>query len=248
MSAVFVFDIDGTLTPAGQGMTADMMAVMSGFMDGRKVYFVSRKPVGEIRKLVAKNILQSACGIFGCSGTEFWQKDRLVFSLHHEFEHDLLLLCQHFVDSSPFPHRHGNHIVENPCRLLVSVVGCQATPTERLRYLDWDKHLQEQTRLIDAINNSFPAYAASNEDECTIVITPKGWDKARVLGEVLNQEPGSSITFFGNRMSPGGDDYPLAHALRQHFMLHNPLPVKDYRDTIKCLNRIMICEQNSTAA
>ena len=65
--------------------------------------------------------------------------------------------------------------------------------------------------MAAAINECFSDITATVGGETGIDIYRKGADKSQILVDF--DPPDDTIYFFGDRMEPGGNDYPLAKAL-----------------------------------
>ena len=66
-----------------------------------------------------------------------------------------------------------------------------------------------------------------------IGIHPKNWDKTYIFN-LINIDDYGTITFFGDRCSPDGNDYPLySHPGIKGNWVHEP------NDTLKLLKKLM---------
>ena len=109
-----------------------------------------------------------------------------------------------------------------------SIVGRGATPEERAEYVVWDLANRERESIALEINTNFKGITATVGGETGLDIHNTGADKSQIL-EDFNED--DDIRFFGDRMEPGGNDAPLANAIKKGKNYH----VKDWRDTWKLL-------------
>ena len=237
MDYVFLFDVDGTLTVPRQPMTADFAEVFEGFCERNPVFLVSGSDLPKIREQVPERIMEKVTGSFVCSAAEFWVDDHLVYRAEHAFPAALTTALEHMVDSSPYPIRCGNHIEFRTGMINMSVVGRNATPDQRKAYHRWDRSNGERDRFLALLGESFPQYEVSAGGEISIDIVPRGWNKSRAMVEVKQRYPECAIAFFGDRMGPGGNDRPLAEALRLDAPRHQIVEVRDYQETLAHLVR-----------
>lgn len=231
MQTIYLFDVDGTLTPARQKMELNFEIFFRKFVLENPVYLISGSDYSKLQEQVPQDILDSCKGVFGCSGAQYYEKDKLVFSKDHEFSNQVKLICENFVDLSDYPVRTGTHIEKRPGMLNVSVVGRQATVEQRKRYHDWDQVIGERRRFVDQINTSKMPYEASAGGEISIDIVPTGWNKSVTKNEILSRNASASLVFFGDRICEGGNDKPLAEVLTIPDEPHSAVSVNTYLET-----------------
>lgn len=231
MQEVFLFDIDGTLTPPRQPMDPDFARFFRGFVRRHPVYLVSGGDLAKVDGQIPQGILDDCAGVFGSGGAEFRVGGSLVYRKQHNFHPVVLAACEAFVDTSLWQRRHGNHIERRPGLLNISSIGRGAPAAERRRYFEWDREVGERKRFVDAINSAGLGYEASAGGEISIDVSPAGWNKAVAKDEVLRRHPHASLLFFGDRMGEGGNDAPLARALATPPGMHRAIPVAGWMDT-----------------
>jgi len=239
MRKIYLFDVDGTLTPARMPMDKAFEVFFDSFVNSNKVVLISGSDYKKIQEQVQQDILNKCEGVYGCSGAEYFEKDILVFRKEHEFPKQLLQLCEGFITNSAYHQRCGTHIEERPGMLNISSVGRDATNSQRKSYHAWDMENNERIAFVDVINKSDLPYEASAGGEISIDIVPKGWNKSVVKNEILSKYPEASLVFFGDKIVPNGNDLPLAEALQDSDGKHISVPVDSYKDTWKFLKADM---------
>lgn len=235
MNRIYLFDVDGTLTPPRMPMNEKFAEFFHNFTDPHKVVLVSGSDYKKIQEQVPQDILNRCDGVYGCSGAEYFEKDILIYRKEHKFPKELMELCEAYIKKSKYDLRCGTHIEERPGMLNISTVGRDATPEQRKSYHIWDKTNKERIAFVDLINESSLPYEASAGGEISIDLVPAGWNKSVVKDEVLNKNPDASLVFFGDRIITNGNDLPLAEALSQPKGKHASKPVESYHDTWKLL-------------
>ena len=136
------------------------------------------------------------------------------------------------LEQSEFVLRTGNHIEERPGMVNFSIVGRNATMGERKLYVEYDTKLNERNTITEMFNESFPELDAKAGGETGIDIGPKGSDKSQVIKFIDDEE----LVFFGDRMDPLGNDYPLSKIILDND-LGKCYNVKDYNETWELLKQ-----------
>jgi phosphomannomutase len=114
-------------------------------------------------------------------------------------------------------------------------VGRAADKPARKAYLAWDQVHRERAALCERLQKAFPDYEAHKGGEISIDISPAGWNKARILVPIRERHGDLAITFFGDSIQPGGNDWPLAEALRAASPHNVIVPVEDWSATSRQL-------------
>ena len=231
---VFVFDIDGTLTPPRQPMTEDFEIHFSNFVNNNTVYLVSGSDIAKIREQVPSGILEKCSGIFGSSGNELWVAGKNIYTNEFPTNESLMHRLEGFVQKSKYRTKTGRHIELRPGMVNFSTVGRNADALERKKYHTWDKKNQERKRIAISLLVSNPEVEVSIGGEISIDIYPKGLDKSQAISYIKKEHEGKPIKihFFGDKTDPPGNDYGAVCALSD---LDQPHPVKNYNQTLKIL-------------
>jgi len=231
MTDIYLFDVDGTLTPPRQPMAPSFEVFFREFVEQNCVFLISGSDYQKISEQVPLDILSKCAGVYGCSGAEYYEGNQRVHRKMHSFPTELMTLVETFIKNSPYPMRHGTHIELRPGMLNISVPGRKSSLEQRASYHEWDIRCHERSAFVTQLMSLFPDYEASCGGEISIDIVPKGWNKSVVKQEVLNKYPGGCLTFFGDRMGPQGNDKQLADALNTPSARHRAIEVVDYKDT-----------------
>ena len=72
MKNIFIFDMDGTLTPSRREMTKDFEVFYSNWAERHTFFLVSGSNLEKIKEQVPKYILNLSEGVFTCGGNQLW--------------------------------------------------------------------------------------------------------------------------------------------------------------------------------
>lgn len=220
----FIFDVDGTLTPSRQKIDPEFKEFFKSFMVHNKVWLVTGSDYAKTVEQLGKDITESVVTCYNCSGNDVWFKGKRVNSKNFSAPKELYNLMEGWLQASPFPLRTGNHIEERTGTINFSIIGRNCNLQQRKLYIKHDLANKERESISLEINMKFPDITATVGGETGIDIYNKGADKSQILDDFNNDD---KIYFFGDKVSPGGNDWPLAVKLDKNRCFN----VKDWRDT-----------------
>ena len=221
--------MDGTLTPSRQKIDPEFKEFFKAFIASNKVCLVTGSDYAKTVEQLGADICESVVTVYNCSGNDTWFKGKRVNSKPFEAPKELYDFMYGWLQTSSFPLRTGNHIEERTGTINFSIVGRNCTLGERKMYVKHDIENRERESIAFQINLDFPDITATIGGETGIDIYRKGCDKSQIL-EDFNKD--DTIYFFGDKMDPGGNDWPLAAKLN-HQRCYN---VKNWRDTMERLH------------
>ena len=229
---VFLFDVDGTLTPPREAMTQEFVEFFTTWALNKRVFLVSGSDYNKLKQQLPWSLLESIEGVFGCMGSTFHSAGYCLYRRSFQVPEELRSMLSEQLEQSNFPLRTGNHMEGRPGMLNFSIVGRNASREERRAYFEYDSTHKERERIAQAINDKYDNIDAAVGGEISIDIYPSGADKSQILSEL----PQSPFVFFGDRMAEGGNDYALAHVLQSNpdNTLH---PVDSYEETWEILRK-----------
>jgi phosphomannomutase len=243
MKTIYIFDMDGTLTPSRREMTQDFEEFYSRWAKHHTFFLVSGSNLEKIKEQVPQYILDMSEGVFTCGGNQLWLGGKL--SYNHEFKpkEDLINFLKEKLSNSPYPVRAGNHIEDRGSMLNFSIVGRDCSLEERLEYFEYDVHSNERSIISDEIINKWNNLDAVIGGQISIDITPKGMNKSQVLSEVKKFYSDDRYIFIGDRTMEGGNDYPLAKIMNEQenctvFQAGAPSADDGYKDTQIILEKL----------
>jgi phosphomannomutase len=220
VSRVFIFDVDGTLTPSRQPMTNEFQEFFKEWVKTNTFYLVTGSDIVKLQEQMCMYDIE-AHGIFTCCGNEYWQPDPAVHPKHCDLIYEkkfkpsekLIKYLELELKFSPYKKQYGNHIEDRGTLLNFSIVGRDCTQEQREDYNKYDTEKGERKRISEAIKRQFPDLDAVLGGQISIDIYPKGNDKSQVLEHIEKQHENDELIFIGDGIENGGNDYPLAHLM-----------------------------------
>tara|TARA_Y100000593_G_C4199118_1_gene280934 strand:- start:52 stop:801 length:750 start_codon:yes stop_codon:yes gene_type:complete len=217
MDKVFIFDVDGTLTPPRQIMTDNFFKFFDEWSESNRFWLVSGSDLEKIKEQIPEKIYQKADGIFPCSGNQLYIDDNLMYERIFNPPQDLFDYLQRIVDSDDYyKFKTSNHIVNRKSMINFSVVGRDCTLEERRKYFKWDQEHNERNIIAREIKETWPQIDAVIGGQISIDILKRGFDKSQVIDVIKDKLNGIDIEeyiFIGDRTMDGGNDYPLAKVM-----------------------------------
>ena len=213
MNKVFIFDVDGTLTPSRRAMTDDFEMFFSRWAKENTFYLVSGSDLEKMKEQVPIAYLDRAKGLFTCGGNQLYRDDKLIYENKFELPKHLEKFLNIMLVNSEYPHRCGNHIENRGAMVNFSIVGRDCTLEQRLDYFEYDKKTKERQKIANIIKSKADGIDAVIGGQISIDIAPVGNDKSQILKhieEIENFNCPDEYIFIGDRTEEGGNDYPLA--------------------------------------
>ena len=215
MDKIYIFDIDGTLTPSRLRMTKEFAKFFDEWSSKNKYYLVTGSDLDKTKEQLPIAYIDRAEAIFTCCGNQMWRDDELIYDNKFELTSKLKNALEVILMSSQYKHRYGNHIEDRGSMVNFSVVGRNCTQEQREEYYKWDKEKGERRKISLFLKHKFKDLDAVIGGQISIDIYPKGNDKSQVLN-IIEQErlvPPSEYIFIGDGIENGGNDYPLAELM-----------------------------------
>ncbi len=202
----FIFDVDGTLTPSRGKIDDDFKKFFVEFCKNNNVYLVTGSDKPKTVEQIGDELYSMAKRVYNCSGSEVWVGDRQIKTNDWKIPYHVRTWLLDKLEESNFPLRTGLHIEERVGMINFSVVGRNATVGERKLYVKYDKEHNERNVIADLFNKEFTELVARPGGETGIDISPIGKDKSQIINDF---DINDTLHFFGDRMDPQGNDYPL---------------------------------------
>ena len=228
---MFLFDVDGTLTPSRKKIDKEFSKFFSNFCKHNQVYLVTGSDRDKTLDQLGKTLYNKCKRVYNCSGNSVWEKTKNVYTSEWSCPFVLSTYLELELNASKFPLRTGKHVETRPGCINFSVIGRNATFPERDQYVAWDQKTEERDKLAQSIRRLFPDLSVTVGGETGLDIAPKGHDKSQILQDF---ETHDTITFFGDKTFVGGNDYSIAHAIitNERGTVHQ---VSDYNETWEIL-------------
>ena len=224
MSKIFMFDVDGTLTPSRLPMTKKFQKFFSKWSKKNKFYLVTGSNIEKLQEQMCFFDIEAE-RIFTCCGNQMWKPDpsivnisaELIYENKFEPPKELIEYLEHQLEIAPYLSRCGNHIEDRGSMLNFSIVGRDCTQKQRELYFEYDNKEGERKKISKGINFGWPELDAVIGGQISIDIYPKGYDKSQIfkhIEEIENTYCPDEYIFIGDRTEKGGNDYPLAKLMK----------------------------------
>lgn len=212
MNKIFVFDVDGTLTPSRQPMDAEFKTWFKRYFNNREYVLVSGSDYAKLAEQVGEDILTDARFVFPCSGNNMWMGGTEYYRSDWYPSEQLLADLNVALNDNSYDVKTGNHIEIRTGLVNFSFVGRNCTQEQRKAYAAWDREHSERLFLTLKLREKYPDLKFEIGGEISLDIYPLGCDKAQILKHLQDYD----VLFFGDGIEPGKNDYSLACALTSH--------------------------------
>ena len=252
MGRVYIFDVDGTLTPSRRTMTEDFLEFFNGWSKRNSFWLVSGSDLDKMKEQVPEYILERAEGIFTCGGNQMWREGssrqwptEWLLKYENKFTppQNLLTYLGDRVRMSETPIMATKHIEDRGSMLNFSVVGRDCSLEERAKYFEWDKQVREREIIANEVKRRWPELDAVIGGQISIDIAPIGNDKSQVIGKIMDYQPNREYIFIGDMTIECGNDYPLAKVMNELdecvvYQAGTPSAEDGYKTTQKILEEL----------
>ena len=208
---VFLFDVDGTLTPSREIMNPEFKDWFTQFMKINRVAFVTGSDIDKTIEQIGSDLVNLALYSFNCSGNSVYIQDELIYKSDWVCPDEIVQYLLAKLNESEYKYKYGKHIEHRIGMMNFSIVGRNAPSQDRTAYYEWDKIHLEREALAKDINSKWEDIHAVVGGETGIDIFAKGNDKSRILDHFSSTQ---KFVFFGDSMNKSGNDYALAQAIK----------------------------------
>lgn len=213
---IYVFDMDGTLTPARLPMTAEFAIQFYEWQKTHKSFIATGSDFQKVKEQLPPLVINSFTGIYSSMGNVLQSKGELIYQNNFKADAKLLDMLENYRKNTKYTCQlFPNYIEERIGMINFSVLGRDCPYSERERYSAWDKTEHEREQIAEELSKLFPEYEISVGGSISMDITPKGCGKGQIAKHLRQTYPNDKIIFFGDKTFVGGNDYELAQALSQ---------------------------------
>ena len=233
---IWVFDVDGTLTPHRQAMTPKFADKFSRWAEDNVFYLCTGSDAEKIEEQVDRSILDAAAGIFTCMGNVFTVNGKEIYRREFDPPEGLEKWLKKALKTSPYSVRTGNHLERRVGMWNFSIVGRNATLEQRNGYHKYDSMFREREWIASIINVDFAGkVVASVGGQISIDICQPGADKSQIMNELLARHADISVHFVGDAIRPDGNDWGLAERIREIGQPHEFTLTKNPNHTLRII-------------
>jgi len=246
MSNIYLFDVDGTLTPAKSKIEPAFAKQFIQWMHDKEVYIVSGGSFLRLIDQLGLPIIDNTQGVFACMGNIFYQRrDQINHSGMNEWDivyenkfvvpKNLYRSLNSYVAKSDYHTKSGNHHEVRTGMLNFSIVGRNASSEQRKEYAEHDAEVGERARIVTNLRNKYTQMDFVIGGAVSIDIFNTGNDKSQIIERHFEEAlDHNQIHFIGDRIPFPGNDHSIAIALQQHPNGH-AYEVESWEDTAELL-------------
>lgn len=211
---LYVFDMDGTLTPPRLAMTTEFAEPFLKWQQKHQCFIATGSDYHKVTEQLPQNVIEAFSGIYSSMGNVLTCKKNITYQKEFEADPKLFEMLEDYRKKTFYPNRlFPNYIEKRIGMINFSVLGRNCPYEERLKYAAWDKENKEREKIKSELHQQFPEYDIAIGGAISMDITPKGCGKGQIAHHLRENFPDEKIIFFGDKTFVGGNDYELAHAL-----------------------------------
>ncbi|KAK7687945.1 Phosphomannomutase 1 [Cerrena zonata] len=214
-----LFDVDGTLTPARQGVSKEMSELLQQLRKKVVIGVVGGSDfvkVSEQLLVPGSSVIEDFDYVFAENGLTAYKTGKTLPSqsfikfLGEEKYKKLVNFILHYLADLDVPIKRGTFIEFRNGMINVSPIGRNASTVERNEFEAYDKTAGVRTAFVNVLREKFADYGLTYSigGQISFDIFPNGWDKTYCLQHVAD-EKFEEIHFFGDKTYKGGNDYEI---------------------------------------
>lgn len=232
----YIYDVDMTLAESDCKMTDEMANAFRVAMSGQKYFFCSGSALPKMTEQIPADILENAAGLLPVMGGELWRDGEMVYRRDFVWPKGLREDLEQTLANSAYTERTGDHIQDRQTMIAFSTVGKAADMPARKRYEKWENEHNERIAFAALLAEKYPSLHFSIGGKTSIDISEHGNDKSQALKALREYYGNEPVTFFGDRMYEGGNDYPLSEELKiENVEGNNSVSVANPEETLNVL-------------
>ena len=231
----YIFDVDGTLTPSRKQIEPKFLRFFREFIIYNHVTLITGSDREKTIEQITPEIYNNCWRVYNCSGCDVYEGNRNVYRDSWELPKNVERFLEDELAYSCFPIRNGLHIERRPGGVNFSILGRgKDTSHGREEYVKWDKERLERVDIADRLKNQFPDLEVNLGGQTGLDLAAKGKNKGQIIKDFDKTD---DLHFFGDMMSEGQNDWPLAMAIVDN-MMGSCYNVNDYKETWELLLNI----------
>ncbi|KAK7203276.1 eukaryotic phosphomannomutase [Myxozyma melibiosi] len=215
-NTIVLFDVDGTLTPARQTVSPEMLELLAKLRQKTAIGFVGGSDFVKQQEQLGENVLDIFDYCFSENGLTAYKLGEKLASqsfinwIGEEKYNKLVKFILRYLADLDLPKRRGTFVEFRNGMINVSPIGRNASNPERLEYEKFDLAHNVRANFVDALKKEFSDYGLTYSigGQISFDVFPTGWDKTYCLQHV--EAAGyTTIHFFGDKSFKGGNDYEI---------------------------------------
>ena len=172
-----IFDMDGTLVPATQKISKEMLQGLESIPNGFKKYLVTGSDMSKVLNQIPESfLLENFSKVFACNGTRVYNTsldlDDETRPLEPELVHKIELIdhysqadINHLVSrllsiaaESHTKYKTGTFIEWRGSQINFSVIGRNCSLSQREDYVKWDNKSNERNKIVEKLKDEFQGW------------------------------------------------------------------------------------------
>lgn len=239
---LFLFDVDGTLTPPRNKITDEMINILElikkyeifeiGFVGGSDLE-KQKEQLGDSINFFKYWFPEN--GLVAYKNQDLFYKSNLLDFFTEEKLQEFISYCLKYLADLKIPKKRGTFFEFRNGLINISPIGRNCNQEERDEFENFDKSYKIREEMIINLKNKFSDLdlVYSIGGQISFDVFPRGWDKTFCLNHLKLNEF-KEIHFFGDKCFKGGNDYEIYSDKK--LISHK---VDTHKDTIKILENII---------
>ena len=195
----------------------------------------------KIKEQLGDNLLSEWDYVFSENGLMAYKNGQLLAQqslkafLGEDKLKQLINFCLHYIADLDIPINGGNFVEFRNGMLDMWTNGRNCSQEERVEFEKYDLQAGVRTTFVSVLKEKFADLnlTYSIGGQISFDVFPRGWDKTFCL-QFLEADGFSDIHFFGDKCSPGGNDYEIYTSEKTTGHC-----VTNYHETMKQVNEVL---------
>jgi HAD superfamily hydrolase (TIGR01484 family) len=247
MKKLIAFDLDGTLAESKSALPDRMSELLNELLDNFQVCVISGGKFGQFEKQLLGNLKTSPANmeklhLMPTCGTRYFTYDINATKWHQIYAEDfteadkkkIVEALREGVKECGFDKDKtwGEQIEDRGSQITFSALGQEAPVKEKE---EWDPDNAKKAKIRDIVAHKIPEFEVRSGGSTSVDITKLGIDKAYGMEKLMQilEISKEDILFFGDRLTEGGNDYPVKA------MGIDTIEVSNWEDTALALQAIL---------
>ncbi|GAA6003610.1 hypothetical protein JCM10207_003509 [Rhodosporidiobolus poonsookiae] len=216
---ILLFDVDLTLTIPRRAVEPEVVEVLKQVRERAVIGFVGGSDFVKISEQLAPDghsVTNDFDFCFGENGLTAYKlgeelpSQSFIRFLGEEKYKKLVRFVLHYIADLDIPIKRGTFMEFRAGMVNISPIGRNASVKERDEFEAYDKEHKVRAKLVETLKKEFADYGLtfSIGGQISFDAFPNGWDKTYCLRHVV-PEGFKEIHFFGDKTSPGGNDFEI---------------------------------------
>jgi len=219
LKKLVLFDVDGTLTPARQSASPQIIEMLRALRKKAVIGFVGGSDlvkISEQLEVAGSNVIQDFDYAFAENGLTAFKLGKPLESqsfikyVGEDRYKTLVNFILHYLADMDVPVKRGTFVEFRNGMINVSPIGRNATIDERHAFEVYDKKHGLRAAFVEILREKFADYGLTYSigGQISFDVFPTGWDKTYALRHV-EDEGFEEIHFFGDKTYKGGNDFEI---------------------------------------